>query len=196
VSELPDQQPAELTDASAGAQASGPLLRRTMQACLPWQTLIGAIAGFAGVCLTIYFTVHNSRLDDLRRQQNELAALRRGLYTELSLMDALASGAVQDAKNEGTDKPVAFGSVDRNLLYRASLSKLTDLTPDEVAAVYQAHDVAAMADANSATTFPPEGVGILVARSASQKAAMVTMMNSVHEAVSSAMKSLYVHMRH
>lgn len=157
----------------------------------PWQSIIGAAVGFAGVCLTIYYTGKNARDADLHRQEAEAAALRRGLYTELSLIDTIASSAVRTATQEQkSDKPVPFGVVAHDLLYRSNLGKLTDLTPDEVAGVYQAYEVAGMVDANARTRFPPGGVGLLVATTPSDKTALISLMNSVHDASAKAMNQL------
>jgi hypothetical protein len=162
-----------------------------LSALRPWQSIIGAAVGFAGVCLTIYYTAKNGQDAELRRQQAEAAALRRGLYTELSLIDTLASSAVRSATQEAkSDKPVPFAAVAHDLLYRSNLGRLTDLSPGEVADVYQAYEVAGMVDANARTRFPPGGVGLLVATSPSDKAALVSLMSSVHDASAKAMNAL------
>lgn len=196
MSDLSEQGATSESSAISGSASRSSPIRNLRNSVLNWQNLIGALIGFAGVCTTIWSSFEVSRLDALRKDQAEAAALRRGLYTELSLIATLASGAEQDAKkSEGSDKPVPFAMVDRNLLYQANLNKLTDLTPDEVAAVYQAYDVAALTDANVPTIFPRGGAGILVARSPSEKAHLITMMDSVYDAASKAMKALDAHMQ-
>jgi hypothetical protein len=159
-------------------------LERATRAIQPWQTIIGAIVGFSGVCLTIFFTWEASRLADFRRFKTEATSLRKGLYVELSLIDHSVTDTIEAIRLK-PEEPFPIARIERNLLYRSNLDKLTLLTPDEVASVYEAYDAVSFIDANNRLLFPPVGAGVMLAQP-SQATGLLHTMTSVHDVIGKA----------
>jgi hypothetical protein len=75
-------------------------------------------------------------------------------------------------------------------MFLNNLNRLVDLTPEEVASVYQAYDMAEAVTANNRALFPPAGAGQLVATTPKQKEALHRILEQVDDAATTAMEML------
>lgn len=114
---------------------------------LPWypvfkdfQDIIGALLGFTGVVITLWYNGHAARVQERRIRKQEANAIRSAIKAELSNLENDFQSNFGKLSEEG---PPYLKIPVKHLadMYKTYLDRLYYLTPDEIAAIAMAYQV-------------------------------------------------------